>query len=125
MNLNQVTVPSLNLEKSIAFYKLLGLTQIVHSPPRYARFVCPDGDATLSIHLVDEVPSGSGVVIYFECSDLDDLVKRLEAAGLTFDLQPTDQSWLWREAHLHDPDGNKLILYYAGENRLNPPWRIG
>jgi len=32
--------------------------------------------------------------------------------------------WLWREAWLYDVDGNKLILYSAGENRLNPPWRM-
>ncbi|MEM7380928.1 MAG: VOC family protein, partial [Bacteroidota bacterium] len=37
---------------------------------------------------------------------------------------PRDQSWLWREARLKDPDGNTLILYHAGENRKNPPWRI-
>jgi len=25
---------------------------------------------------------------------------------------------------LKDLDGNQLILFYGGENRLNPPWRI-
>ena len=38
--------------------------------------------------------------------------------------EPTDQHWLWREAILHDPSGNKIKLYWAGENRLNPPWRV-
>jgi hypothetical protein len=33
-------------------------------------------------------------------------------------------SYLWREAVLHDPSGNKIKLYWAGENRLNPPWRV-
>jgi hypothetical protein len=45
MKLNQVTVPSTDVVKSIEFYKRLGLIQIVDSPPKYARFVCPDGDA--------------------------------------------------------------------------------
>jgi hypothetical protein len=31
---------------------------------------------------------------------------------------------LWREAYLHDPDGNVVCLYHAGENRRNPPWRM-
>jgi hypothetical protein len=32
--------------------------------------------------------------------------------------------YLWREAFLRDPDGNVIVLFSAGENRLNPPWRL-
>ena len=32
--------------------------------------------------------------------------------------------YLWREARLRDPDGHDVRLYFAGENRLNPPWRM-
>ena len=66
----------------------------------------------------------SQTLIYFECAELDQTVARLQAEGVEFSLLPTDQPWLWREAYLQDPDGNPLCLYYAGENRLNPPWRI-
>lgn len=125
MNLNQVTVPSLDLERSLSFYQALGLKLIVHAPPHYARFECPDGQASFSLHLVDQLPSGEGIYVYFECDDLDERVERLAAQGISFDLLPTDQRWLWREARLKDPDGNQLILYFAGENRLNPPWRLG
>lgn len=38
--------------------------------------------------------------------------------------EPTDMDYLWREAVLHDPSGNRIKLYWAGENRLNPPWRV-
>ncbi|MEO1437570.1 MAG: VOC family protein [Bacteroidota bacterium] len=126
MNLNQVTVPSLNVKRAIAFYELLGLRLIVHTHDAYARFECPDGESTFSIHLVDHLPEreGNGVVVYFECEDLDAQVERLQAAGIAFDVLPTDQPWLWREAHLNDPDGNSLILYYAGENRKDPPWKL-
>jgi len=124
MNLNQVTVPSLNVEKSVAFYQTLGLELIVHAGEHYARFVCPDGNSTFSVHLVDELPQGEGVVVYFECVELDDKVKRLQQQGIAFEHEPKDQPWLWREARLNDPDGNQLILFYAGENRVNPPWRI-
>ncbi len=44
--------------------------------------------------------------------------------GIQFDQEPKDQSWLWREAKLKDLDGNQLILFFGGENRLNPPWKI-
>ena len=124
MNLNQVTVPSLDIEKSVAFYQKLGLELIVSSLPNYARFLCPDGNSTFSIHKVDELQKGEGVYVYFECEDLDSKVKGLLDKGIHFDETPKDKPWLWREARLKDLDGNQLILFYGGENRINPPWRI-
>ena len=124
MNLNQITIPSLAVEKSIAFYTLLGLELIVKALPDYARFVCPNGNASFSVHLVEELPKTRGVHIYFEYEKLDEEVQLLQNKGIAFDELPKDQPWLWREARLKDPDGNQLILYHAGENRLNPPWRI-
>ncbi len=124
MNLNQVTIPSANLEKSIEFYQKLGLILIVKALPHYARFEVPEGDATFSLHLVDRLPEGEGVSIYFESDRLDAWVEELQAKGIEFDEMPEDRPWLWREARLKDPDGNRLILYFAGKNRKNPPWRI-
>ncbi len=125
MKLNHITIPSLDLTKSIPFYEKLGLTMIVQSMPHYARFTCVTGDATFSIHQTDQLPKGSnGVWVYFECDHLDTYVEELEKKGIQFDELPNDKPWLWREAWLYDPDGNKLILYEAGENRLNPPWKI-
>jgi catechol 2,3-dioxygenase-like lactoylglutathione lyase family enzyme len=124
MRLNQITIPSLNVERSVQFYKKLGLHLIVDALPRYVRFELPDGEATFSIHLVDEMPTGDGVTIYFEDENLDELVAQLEVKGIKFSLQPTDQRWLWREAHVLAPDGNKIILFFGGDNRKNPPWRI-
>ena len=72
----------------------------------------------------DSRPAGDGVYVYFECADLDDKVQELKKAGITFEHEPIDQSWLWREARLKDLDGNQLILFHAGENRKNPPWRV-
>jgi catechol 2,3-dioxygenase-like lactoylglutathione lyase family enzyme len=124
MKLNQVTIPSSNVERSINFYQKLGLKLIVRALPHYARFELPEGEATFSLHLVDELPIGEGVYVYFESDRLDALVKELLTQGIEFDEMPEDRRWLWREARLKDPDGNRLILYYAGENRKNPPWRI-
>ena len=63
MNLNQITVPSLDLTKSIPFYEKIGLKLIVKSLPHYARFVCPDGNSTFSIHQTDELPKGDGIYV--------------------------------------------------------------
>ncbi len=124
MNLNQVTIPSLDVSKSVLFYERLGLKLIVRSLPDYVRFECPGGGSSFSIQKRDKLSSGTGVYIYFECDELDKHVHDLIEKGIEFDELPTDKRWLWREARLLDPDGNQLILYYAGENRLNPPWRL-
>ena len=123
MRLNQVTLPATDLAESIQFYEALGLRLIVRAD-HYARFELPEGEATLSLHVSEAVARADAPVIYFECEALDAVHARLAAAGVAFETAPTDQRWLWREAHLRDPAGNALILYYAGENRKNPPWRL-
>lgn len=123
MNLNQITLPATDIERSSAFYRSMGFNQVVASP-HYARFECPDGDATFSVHLVERVPDSTGVVVYFECDSLDSTVAQLESKGFNFTKAPTDERWLWREAQLSDPDGNVICLYHAGANRKHPPWRV-
>jgi catechol 2,3-dioxygenase-like lactoylglutathione lyase family enzyme len=124
MNLNQVTLPARDLDRSVTFYRALGFTLIVHSPPRYARFECPDGESTFSLHTVDHPVNTAGAVVYFECADLDAQVQRLLAAGFEFTQGPRDEPRLWREARLLDPTGNVLCLFWAGSHRKNPPWRV-
>ena len=121
MNLNQITLPVTNMSDATEFYRLLGFTQIVDTP-HYARFECLGG-CSFSLSL-ESTQFLNGATIYFEEEFLDDWVRSLEKRGLKFDQQPTDQKYLWREAVLHDPSGNKIKLYWAGENRLNPPWRV-
>jgi len=123
VNLNRVTLPATNVERSAAFYRTMGFTQIVSNLPSYARFECPAG-ATFSLQQVDVVPPDTGVVVYFECADLNATCRALATRGIRFDQPPADSSWLWREARLRDPDGNVLCLYHAGENRRHPPWRL-
>jgi catechol 2,3-dioxygenase-like lactoylglutathione lyase family enzyme len=125
MRLNHVTVGVGDVERSVAFYETLGLRQIVASYPHYARFVCPEGDSTLSLlALADGVAASATTTVHFECDDLDRTVAELKRKGLVFEQDPVDQPYLWREATLKDPDANLIFLYKAGENRLNPPWRL-
>lgn len=123
MNLNQITVPAIDMADSVDFYRRLGLNLIV-STPDYARFECPQGQATFSLHRVERRRDTTDIVVYFEIEALDRKVADLQQAGLEFLQPPTDEPWLWREARLLDPVGNLICLYWAGENRLNPPWRI-
>ena len=124
MNFNQATIYSDKPLETVEFYQKLGLRLIVDSLPRYARLEFPDGNATLSVHISGEVLPGSNIVLYFECEDLDVKVTELKRLGIEFESEPQDKSWLWREAYLKDPNGNRICLFYAGENRQNPPWRV-
>ena len=147
MNLNQVTIYTDKPVETAEFFQKLGLRLIVDSLPRYARLECPDGESTLSIQdtgrtapertanfslqqgeatdlSLSSEPSSDRIVLYFECDELDHTVDDLKSKGLTFDEDPTDRPWLWRQAYLKDPNGNKVCLFHAGENRKNPPWRV-
>ncbi|AGB73939.1 MULTISPECIES: VOC family protein [Rhizobium] len=122
MRLNQVTVTMPDLDAGWNFYCTLGLKPVVDARPHYARLLCPDGDSTFSLHQGES--NGGGTTVYFECDDLDETVSQLEKKGLYFTSPPEDKSWLWREAELFDPGGNRVLLYFAGQNRINPPWRV-
>ena len=78
MNLNQITISSNELAKSIVFYKKLGLHLIVDALPRYARFECPNGNSTFSIHLAEKQAKHNNIVIYFEEELLDDKIYELQ-----------------------------------------------
>ena len=120
-------LPCTDVERSLAFYRGLGLTPIVldHLPDgtlRTARLTFPDGDATLSL---EQGPTAApGIVVYFECDDLDSRIAALAAAGTVFTTGPEMKPWLWREANLVDPDGHRLCLFQAGSYRRDPPWRL-
>jgi predicted enzyme related to lactoylglutathione lyase len=124
LNLNQITIQVKDVEQSIRFYQQLGLRLIVSALPKYARFECAKGDTTFSLHLAEEGVQASTVWIYFETDHLDDDVRTLEQQGIAIYQPPTDEPWLWREARLKDPDNHTIVLYFAGDNRKNPPWRI-
>lgn len=125
MNLNQVTIYTDKPLETAEFFGKLGLVLIVDSLPRYARLECPDGDSTLSIQESSAESSSRGtIVLYFECEELDRTVDDLKSKGLVFDEDPSDRPWLWRQSYLKDPNGNRICLFHAGENRKNPPWRV-
>jgi catechol 2,3-dioxygenase-like lactoylglutathione lyase family enzyme len=126
MRLNHVTLIVSDLARSRAFYERLGFELIVLAEPRYARLVVPGNQATFSIEVTGDAPAtGPGQAqIFIECDDLDARVAALEAAGVAFHQPPTTMDYLWREARTRDPDGHDIRLYFAGENRLDPPWRL-
>lgn len=125
VRLNHITLAVADVECSAGFYSRLGCRQIVANYPEYVRLLAPEGDTTLSLHPAGESQLLPTASIHFEVDDVDRTVATLKAAGFAFVCDPVDQPYLWREAVLLDPDGHHVFIYHAGENRLNPPWRLG
>lgn len=128
IRLNQITLAATDMATSISFYQNLGLTLIVDSAPRYVRFEFPaplEGGppATLSLHEAptDWTPQEHSPLVYFELDALDVFIKDKNLTPLA---PPEDKSYLWREADVLDPAGNKIRFYQAGQNRRFPPWRV-
>ena len=128
LRLNQITLGAIDFAASVLFYERLGLTLIVDSAPRYARFEFPvleDGyaPATLSLHGVKAgwTAPPDWPLIYFE---VDDVAGFLEDTNLTPINPPEIKSYLWEEADILDPSGNRIRIYKAGNARRFPPWRI-
>lgn len=120
MDLNQVTLYCTELNRSIIFYQTLGLKLIVKND-HYARFEMA-GSSTFSLEVKATVQAGDAKIC-FEVPDIQKSEKLLKELNVKFE-GPIDQSWLWKEIHLRDPDSHHLCIFEAGENRKNPPWKI-
>jgi hydroxymethylpyrimidine/phosphomethylpyrimidine kinase len=122
--LNQVTVTGTNYERSVDFYRRLGLQQIVDSPDTgYARFETAGG-VTFSVQIDPDEKIIATTAIYLECDERDERVEQSARSGIAFDHGPRNLPWMWPEARLRDPDGNIIFFYKAGEARRFPPWRM-
>lgn len=110
------------LEASLAFYELLGLS-IERVRPVFARSTMPNG-ATIEFGTAEltrsydpgwQEPAGPGInTINFELPDreaVDSTYGRLVAAGYTGHLAPCDPPWQARFAIVDDPDGNVVGLH--------------
>lgn len=111
-----------DLETTLAFYELIGLT-VVRVSPVFARATLPNGtaiefgcaDLTRSYdpHWVE--PAGPGTnTINFQLESraaVDATYEALVAAGYTGHLPPCDPLWQARFAIVDDPDGNVVGLH--------------
>ena len=124
MNLNHATPIAIELQRSIGFYRRLGLVHIAHAPPRYARFVRPQGDGTPFIGVTGEAASAARTWLYFECDAADQRVEQLRAADAVLRQPLNDIGDLWREARLSDPDGHEERPNIADRKRRKLTWNI-
>lgn len=81
MELNQVTLSTIDVAAPIRFYRTMGFEPIVEEP-HCARFRSSLGDATFSVHAVGEISGLSQTVVYFEYQSLDEEVVAPKAKGI-------------------------------------------
>jgi hydroxymethylpyrimidine/phosphomethylpyrimidine kinase len=101
--LNQVTVTGTNYERSIDFYRRLGLEQIVDSPDTgYARFETAGG-VTLSVQIDPDEKIIATTAIYLECDDLDERVEQLARSDEEDGAEPHQEAGEEPETVAGDP----------------------
>lgn len=104
-----------DLERSVSFYKALGLILVSHNSPVFARFTCLNGDATLSLAVTQSAPVPPTSQLFFEC-EAGGPTERPKVRSMRAVQDPTDLQGAWREARLWDPDGHSIRLYFARDS---------
>ncbi|OBK79440.1 VOC family protein [Mycobacterium sp. 1274761.0] len=126
----QINLIVVDLERSRAFYELLGFAFRARS--RYGEepaeaWVSTNANITIVLHSTgfaswwDETapqPSAGGPQVDLELpsvNHLDAMVEALATAGVTIVKQPTDMPWGQRFAIVLDPDGHRIGLKATGQ----------
>jgi catechol 2,3-dioxygenase-like lactoylglutathione lyase family enzyme len=122
--LNAIGIAASNLQRSIQFYRLLGLDLADDPAEGHVEVTMTNGtrlmfDTEEIVHTF--LPewaraNGNQVSLAFECTspaEVDAVYGRVVAAGFEGEKEPWDASWGQRYALLGDPDGVRVNLYAA------------
>jgi catechol 2,3-dioxygenase-like lactoylglutathione lyase family enzyme len=120
--LNAIGIVVSDMERSIRFYRLLGL-DVPDTPgeghvdtflPNGVRFMLDKEEVVRSFRPDWTRAQGNQLALAFECDSpeqVDELYERVSAAGFTPEKEPWDAFWGQRYAQLQDPDGVPVDLY--------------
>jgi catechol 2,3-dioxygenase-like lactoylglutathione lyase family enzyme len=75
--------------------------------------------ARLGFHAGIPLSEPDKVQIHFEVPDIDEVYARLKGQGVIFHQAPTNTSWGYRVASLHDPIGHTVELFTFLENTVS------
>ena len=122
--LNAIGIVTSDMERSIRFYRLLGL-DVPETPgeghvdtllPNGVRLMLDTEDVIRSFRPEWTRETGNEVALAFECaspSEVDELYARAVDAGFAGEKEPWDAFWGQHYAQLRDPDGVGVDLYAA------------
>ncbi len=117
-----IGIVSANPQRSIEFYRLLGVDFVQAGGSEHFEANTPSGirlmmDSVALIRSFEpdyEKPNGSAVVLCFKQASpaaVDALYAKLEAAGFPGKKPPWDAFWGYRYACALDPEGNQIDLF--------------
>jgi catechol 2,3-dioxygenase-like lactoylglutathione lyase family enzyme len=122
--LNAIGIAVSDMQRSIDFYRLLGL-DVPETPeephidvflPNGVRFML-DSEQVIHSFLPEwQRNDGNQVSLALECSspaEVDEIYARVTEAGYEGEKEPWDAFWGQRYALLGDPDGVRINLYAA------------
>lgn len=112
--LNLLVIRSADIEKSLQFYRWLGLEFIQHQhgsgPEHYA---CSLGELTFEIYpRIDLAQDTTATRIGFRVDGLNALIAFLQEHGVSIISPPKNSPWGLR-AVVNDPDGHRVELVEA------------
>ena len=122
--LNATGIVVSDMERSIRFYRLLGV-DVPETPgeghvdtflPNGVRFMLDSEDVVKSFRPDWTRATGNQLSLAFECSnptEVNELYARAVEAGFDGEKEPWDAFWGQRYAQLQDPDGVPVDLYAA------------
>ena len=122
--LNAIGIAVSDMERSIRFYRLLGI-DVPETPgeghidtflPNGVRFMLDTEEVIRSFRPEWTRASGNQVALAFECAsaaEVDATYARVVDAGFHGEKEPWDAFWGQRYAQLQDPDGVGVDLYAA------------
>ncbi|HEV7639543.1 MAG TPA: VOC family protein [Gaiellaceae bacterium] len=122
--LNAIGIVVSDMERSIRFYRLLGL-DVPETPgeghvdtflPNGVRFMLDSEETVKSFRPDWTRETGNQLALAFECggaAEVDETYARLVQAGFNAEKEPWDAVWGQRYAQLQDPDGVPVDLYAA------------
>jgi uncharacterized glyoxalase superfamily protein PhnB len=120
--LDAIGIVSSDLERTRAFYGLLGIElaegndHVEATMPNGLRLMVDTEDVIRSFRPDWERATGNQVALAFACgspAEVDELYARFVAAGFRGEKEPWDAFWGHRYAQLADPDGVPVDLFAA------------
>lgn len=123
-SLNAIGIVVADMERSIRFYRLLGL-DVPETPgeghvdtflPNGVRFMLDSEETVKSFRPDWTREPGNQLALAFECAsaaEVDELYARAVAAGFAGEKEPWDAFWGQRYAQLADPDGVPVDVFAA------------
>lgn len=122
LQLDAIGIVSSDLERSRAFYRLLGIEfaegddHIEATMPNGLRLMLDTEEVIIGFRPDWRRETGNQTALAFACGspgEVDETYARIVEAGFTGEKEPWDAFWGYRYAQLRDPDGVPVDLFAA------------